>query len=141
MEVELEKVKEILQNTEVIAVVGISRDPEKSACTVPKYLQRHGYRIIPVNPNAKGQTILGERVYGELTDVPDSIDMVQVFRPSEEAPGIAEEAIEIGAKYLWMQSGIVSGEAEEAAEAAGLMVVMDVCARVCHRLLKASGEL
>lgn len=141
MEADLEKIKQILTETRVIAVVGASTNPEKSACTVPEYLQAQGYRIIPVNPNSNGQTILGERVYGELMDVPEQVDMVQIFRPSEEAPPIAEKAIEIGAKYLWMQSGIINEDGGKAAEAAGLLVVMDMCARVCHRLLTAQGEL
>ena len=141
MEADFEKIKQILRGTEVIAVVGISRDPEKSACTVPKYLQAQGYRIIPVNPSADGRTILGERVYSELTDVPEAVDMVQIFRPSEEVPPIADAAVEIGAKYLWMQSGIVNDAAAETAESAGLLVVMDMCARVCHRLLSGQGEL
>jgi predicted CoA-binding protein len=122
-------------------VVGASTNPEKSAYTVPEYLQEQGYRIIPVNPNADGQTIFGERVYGELADVPDAVDMVQIFRPSQEALQIAEMAIEIGAKYLWMQSGIINKEAEASAESAGLLVIMDMCARVCHRLLSGQGEL
>ena len=141
MDADLEKVSRILKATKVIAVVGASTNVEKSACTVPRYMQEVGYRTIPVNPNAVGGTIMGERVYGQLTDVPDVVDMVQIFRPSDEAPEIVDMAIEIGAKYIWMQSGIVHEGAAEKAETAGLLVVMDVCARVCHRLLVNSGQL
>lgn len=141
MDPDLEKIKRILKETEVIAVVGVSTNPDKTACTVPRYLKRHGYRIIPVNPNAVGELILEEQVYGALTEIPDKVDMVQVFRPSEEAPAIAGDAVQIGAKFLWMQSGIVSEEAKEIAESAGLLVIMDMCARVCHRLLSGQGEL
>jgi predicted CoA-binding protein len=141
MEAEREKIIKILRETKVVAVVGISRDPDKSACTVPEYLQAQGYRIIPVNPNADDQTILGERVHGSLLEVEEGIDMVQVFRPSEEVPAIVEEAIAVGADFLWMQSGIVNEQAAEMAEEAGLLVVMDMCARVNHRLLSAQGKL
>lgn len=141
MDIDLEKITQILTETAVIAVVGISRDPDKSACSVPEYLQEQGYRIIPINPMAAGEEILGEEVYGSLGDVPVVVDMVQVFRPSEETPEIAEQAVGIGAKFLWMQSGIWNEEAKETAEAAGLLVVMDMCARVNHRLLRARGVL
>jgi predicted CoA-binding protein len=141
MEEDLDKIMEILRNTRVIAVVGISRDPEKNACTVPEYLQEHGYRIIPVNPNAAEGTILEEEVYESLLEIPNTVDMVQVFRPSEELPPIADSAVQIGAKYLWMQSGISNEEAAKTAESAGLLVVMDMCARVCHRLLSGQGKL
>jgi predicted CoA-binding protein len=139
MEDELERVIQILTSTHVIAVVGASTNPDKSACTVPQYLQEVGYRVIPVNPNAAGETILDEEVYAQLTDVPDEIDMVQIFRPSEEVPEIVDVAIGIGAKYIWMQSGIEHAAAAARAESAGLLVVMDTCARVCHRMLVGQG--
>ncbi len=141
MDIELEKVSRILNGTAVIAVVGASTNPEKSACTVTRYMQEVGYRIIPVNPNAVEGTILGERVYRQLGDVSEAVDMVQVFRPSEEVPAIVDSAIEMGAKFVWMQSGIVHEGAAAKAETAGLEVVMDVCARVCHRLLVNSGGM
>lgn len=141
MDEDIQKISLILKTTKVIAVVGASTNPDKSACTVPQYLQEVGYRVIPVNPNAAGETILGERVYGKLTDVPDKVDMVQVFRPSEEVPALVDMAIEKGAEFVWMQIGIVHEGAAARAEAAGLLVIMDLCARVCHRMLVNSGQL
>jgi O-acetylhomoserine (thiol)-lyase len=141
MEADMNKIRQILKESRVIAVVGASTDPEKSAYTVPEYLQAQGYRVIPVNPNADGRKILGETVYPELKYVPDKVDMVQIFRPSEEVPAIAATAIEMGAKFLWMQTGISHSEAKETAESAGLLVVMDKCARINHKLLRGRGEI
>jgi predicted CoA-binding protein len=116
--------------TKTIAVVGASANPSKPAHQIPRYLQGQGYRILPVNP--RGGEILGEAVAPSLTEVNRPVDVVDVFRPAEEAPGIAREAIAIGAKVLWLQLGIESEEAKRLAEAAGLTVVMDRCMGATH---------
>jgi hypothetical protein len=119
------KEKEILEKYKTIAVVGCSTNPEKPAHYVPKYLKDHGYKIIPVNPFA--EEILGEKVYPSLTEVPGKVDVVEVFRPSQETPGVVEQAIKKGAKAVWLQEGIVSDEAAELARGAGIEFVMDRC--------------
>jgi predicted CoA-binding protein len=113
-----------------VAIVGLSSNPTSPSYEVGEYLQRHGYRIIPVNP--KEQTVLGERAYPSLRDVPEPIDVVDVFRRPDAVPGIVEEAKAIGAPFLWLQLGIVNEEAARAAEAAGMTVVMDHCMHVEH---------
>jgi predicted CoA-binding protein len=118
----------ILESASTIAVVGLSRDPAKAAHAVPASLQAAGFRIIPVHPEAT--EILGERVYRRLADVPEAVDVVEVFRPSREAAGIAEQAVAIGAKALWLQQGIVSAEARAIAERGGLAYVEDSCMAV-----------
>lgn len=118
-------IREILESAKTVAVVGISRDPSKAAGHVPADLQKRGFTIIPVNP--KGEEILGEKAYGSLRDIPQSVDVVEVFRPAPETPGIAKQAVEIGAKTLWLQSGIRSEEARRIAQAGGLEYVEDRC--------------
>ena len=130
-----EELKRIYAETKTIAVVGASGSEEKAAHTIPRYLQREGFRIIPVNP--RGGEILGEKVYETLADVTEPIDVVDVFRPSEETPGVAKETVAAGAKVLWLQEGISSEEAERIATEGGLQVVMDRCMGATHhRLLK-----
>ena len=125
---------EILQRANVIAVVGASRDPEKAAGSVPAGLQRRGFRIIPVNPYA--DTLFGEKVYRSLLEIPDHVDVVDVFRPSDEAPGIARQAAAIRAKALWLQLDLRSEEAREIAEAAGMDYVEDECTAVVSSLYR-----
>jgi uncharacterized protein len=125
-----EQLLRIYAETRTIAVVGASGDPAKPAHRIPRYLQRQGYRILPVNP--RGGELLGEPVARSLAEVDGPVDVVDVFRPAEEAPRIAREAIEAGAKVLWLQVGIVSEEARQEAEAAGLTVVMDRCMGETH---------
>ena len=125
---------EILERARTIAVVGASRDPEKAAGSVPAGLQRRGFRIIPINPYA--DKLFGERVYRSLLDVPDEIDVVDVFRPSDEAPGIARQAAAIGAKALWLQLDLRSDEARRIAEAAGMDYVEDECTAVVSSLYR-----
>jgi uncharacterized protein len=127
---DLEEIRKIYEDTKTIAVVGISGDETKAAHTVPRYLQRQGYRIIPVNP--RGGEILGEKVHEKLTDIDEPIDVVEVFRPSEETPGVAEDAVAVGAKVLWLQEGISSDEADRIASQGGLKVVMDRCMGATH---------
>jgi uncharacterized protein len=128
-----DRLREIYDTAKVIAVVGASTSEDKPAGYVPAYLQEHGYRIVPVNPG--GGEILGEPVVEGLTDITDDVDVVDVFRPAEETPEIARHAAEIGAKVLWLQSGIVSEEAAGIARDAGLTVVMDACMKQTHRSL------
>jgi len=125
----------ILTEAKTIAVVGASKNPEKDAHRIPKYLQEHGYRIIPVNPTA--DVILGERAYPSLSEVREPYDVVDIFRPSEDVPPIVEEAIRGPAKVIWMQQGIRNEVAARKAEAAGKIVVQDACMMVAHRSLVA----
>ena len=117
-----------------IAVVGLSRDEAKDSHRVASYLQAHGYRIIPINPNAAGEKILGEKVYASVSDVPSdvAIDVVDIFRPSADIPPIVDEAIARKAKAVWMQLGIAHSGAAEKAEKNGLLVVMDRCMKIEH---------
>ncbi len=125
-----EQLRNIYADTKTIAVVGASDNPEKPGHNIPRYLQSQGFRIIPVNP--KGGEILGEKVYESLRDIPDDVDVVDVFRPADETPEIARDAAAIGAHVLWLQTGIESDEAFGIATAAGLQVVMDTCMGATH---------
>ncbi len=139
MAVAWDDVQRILKTTKTIAVVGLSDKPNRDSYQIASYLQQQGYRIIPVNPRIK--EVLGEKAYPSLRDVPDPIDVVDIFRRSEDVPPIVEDAIAIGAKVVWMQAGIVNEEAAARAEAAGLAVIMDACMRSAHRALRASGRI
>jgi predicted CoA-binding protein len=125
---------EILQAAKTIAVVGASRDPNKAGGSVPEGLQRRGFRIIPINPFA--ETLFGERVYRSLLEVPEKIDLVDVFRPSADAPEIARQAVAVGAKALWLQEDIRSEEARRIAESAGMEYVEDECTAVVASLYR-----
>jgi hypothetical protein len=131
---DMDELRTIYEETKTIAVVGASGDETKAAHTIPRYLQREGFRIIPVNP--RGGEILGEKVYERLEDVPEPIDVVDVFRPSEETPAVAGDAVKVGAKVLWLQEGISSEEAERIASEGGLKVVMNRCMGETHYQLK-----
>lgn len=124
-------VPKILQECHTIAVVGFSSRPEKAGYYVPEYLQKQGYRIIPINPNLTSG--LGEKAYPSLTAVPEPIDLVLLFQRSEKVPPFVEEAIAIHAKAVWMQLGIFHAEAAAQAEAAGLDVVQNLCMLVEHK--------
>ena len=129
--------KEILSNSQTVAVVGISPKEDRPSYIVASYLKSKGYQIIPVRPD--GEEILGEKVYHSLTEIPKEIkvEVVDIFRKSEDVPPIVEEAIQRGAKVIWMQEGITHKEAGEKAERAGLKVIMDRCMKKEHqRLLK-----
>ncbi len=121
----MDKVRRILQEFRTIAVVGLSPNRERPSYRVASYLKSKGYRIIPVNPNAT--EILGEKCYPNLSSIPEKVEVVDIFRKSEDVPPIVDEAIRIGAKAIWMQEGIVNEEAARKAEEAGLLVVMDKC--------------
>ncbi|MGZ4104979.1 MAG: CoA-binding protein [Actinomycetota bacterium] len=125
--------KKIYADTKTIAVVGASTDPKKPAHNIPAYLQTQGYKIIPVNP--RGGEIFGETVRTSLAEIDEPIDVVDVFRPSEETPQVARDAVAANAKVLWLQAGIESDEAERIAREGGLQVVMDLCMGATHRRL------
>lgn len=129
----LDHIRRIYAESRTIAVVGASPDSSKRAHIVPAYLQEVGYRIIPVNPNH--EEILGEPAYPTLEDVPERVDVVDVFRPFEEAPGIATSAAAIGAKVLWLQVGIMSEEAGLIATTAGMTFVSNQCMGAMHAIL------
>lgn len=120
-----ETINRILDECKAIAVVGLSSNPMRPSYGVSQYMQRRGYRVIPVNPNE--QEVLGEKSYATLADVPDRIDLVDIFRRPEEAGAAVDEAIRLGAKAVWLQEGVIDSEAAQRAEAAGLLVVMDRC--------------
>ena len=128
------ELRAILGEAKTIAVVGLSSDPERPSNRVARYLQRAGYRIIPVNPNETD--VLGEKAYASLMDVPGQIDAVDVFRRPEETPQVAEQAVKKGAKVLWLQTDIVNDEARRIAEEGGLDVVMGVCMQQTHQRLE-----
>ena len=128
-----DKIKVILQNYRVVAVVGLSPQPERPSFKVARYLQEHGYRIIPVNPGQK--VILGEKCYPNLSDIPFPVEVVDIFRNIEAIPAIVDEAIATGAKVVWMQQGLVEPAAARKAREAGLQVVMDRCMKIDHAQL------
>jgi predicted CoA-binding protein len=125
-----EKVRRILRTSRVIAVVGLSAQWHRPSHFAAKYMQEHGYRVIPVNPTY--DSIMGEKSYKRLADIPEKVDIVDCFRRSAEIPAIAEEAIAMGARVLWMQLGVENAEARARAEAAGLEVVENRCVKIEH---------
>jgi len=134
-----EYLRSILRTTRTIAMVGASPHWNRPSYFVFKYLQAKGFRVIPVNPKAAGEEILGETCYASLADVPVPIDMVDVFRTSDAAPGIVDDAIRLGAKAVWMQIGVRHDAAAARAEAAGLRVVMNRCPKI--EFSRLCGEL
>jgi len=130
--------EEILNSSRVVAVVGLSAKPDRPSYRVASYLKENGYKIIPVNPGI-GE-ILREVSYPDLSSIPEPVDVVNIFRRSEEVPAIVEEAIKIGAKVVWMQEGVTNGEAAVRAREAGLLVVMDRCMLKEHQRLQGENE-
>jgi len=126
--------KQILESAKTIAVVGLSNKPDRPSYDVASYLQRVGYRIIPVNPMI--DEVLGEKVYKSLREVPVRVDVVQIFRRPSAVPPIVEDAIAIGAKVVWMQPGAENDEAAARAEAAGLRAVVGACMMTVHRMAR-----
>ena len=123
-------IKEILSKYKSIAMIGVSNDPTKASTIVMKYMQKYGFKVFPVNPKAKGQKILGEEVYEKITDIKDSVDIVDVFRPSNEAINIAKDTVSIKAKVLWLQLGIRNEEAKKIAEENKIEYVEDRCTKM-----------
>ena len=123
-------IADILANTQVIAMVGASANWKRPSYFVMKYMQKQGFRVIPVNPGLAGQTLNGEMAYSSLADIPDAVDMVDVFRPKGELYSIAEKAIAVRAKVLWGQIGVYDDKAAKLAEDAGLQVVMNRCPKI-----------
>ena len=129
-------IDDIIKNYKVVAVVGLSPKPDRPSYRVAEYLKQHGYRIIPVNPGQK--EILGEKCYPSLKDIPFPVEVVDIFRNVEAIPAIVDEALEVGAKAVWMQLGLVEPESARKAREAGLQVVMDHCLKVEHARLAES---
>jgi predicted CoA-binding protein len=134
-----DELRAVLRGVHVVAMVGASPNWNRPSYFVMKYLQSKGYRVIPVNPQAVGETILGETVYADLADVPEPIDMVDIFRRSDAVGPIVDEAIRKHAKVVWMQLGVRNDDAAARAEAAGLTVIMDRCPKIEYSRL--NGEL
>lgn len=132
--------RRILRDTKTIAMVGLSANWNRPSFFAAKYLLDRGYKVIPVNPAAKGQEILGQTVHASLSDLPVKADMVDIFRNSEAAGPITDEAIEHGARIVWMQLGVVNPDAARRAEAAGLRVVMNRCPKIEHSRLAGTIE-
>jgi len=130
MSYDIATLRRILQENKTVAMVGLSASWYRPSFFAAKYLQEHGFRVIPVNPRYADGEILGEKCYASLRDIPVPIDVVDCFRRAQDIPPIVEDAIEIGAKVLWMQLGVINEEAAETARAAGLEVVMDRCMKI-----------
>ena len=126
----MNQIKEILSKYKTIAMIGVSNDQTKPSTIVMKYMQQYGYKVYPVNPSAKGQKILGEEVYAKITDIRENIDIVDVFRPSKEALGIAEDAIKIRAKVLWLQLGIRDVNARKLVEKNHIQYIENKCTKM-----------
>ena len=129
-------IDKVLETCKTVAVVGLSPRLERDSNGVAQYIQEHGYKVIPVNPSAS--EILGEKCYPDLASIPEPVDVVDIFRRSEEVPTIVSDAIKIGARAVWMQKGVVSEEGASAARAAGLMVVVNECIE-CEVRARAEG--
>ena len=126
----MSEIKDILSKYKTIAMIGVSKDPTKTSTIVMKYMQKYGYKVIPVNPSAKGEKILGEDVYEKITDIKEPIDIVDVFRPSKEAFPIAEDTVKIGAKVLWLQLGIRDENAKKLMEKNNIDYVENKCTKM-----------
>ena len=123
-------IKEILDKNKTIAMIGVSKDPKKPSTIVMKYMQEYGFKVIPVNPKAKGDKILGEEVFEKITDIKQKVDIIDVFRPSNEVYAIAEDAVKIGAKVLWLQLGIRDEKAKELVEKNNIDYVDNKCTKM-----------
>ena len=126
----MSQIKDILSKYKTIAMVGVSNDQTKSSTIVMKYMQKYGYKVYPVNPSAKGQTILGEEVYAKITDIKENVDIVDVFRPSKEVFAIAEDTVKIDAKVLWLQLGIRDEIAKELVEKNHIEYIENKCTKM-----------
>ena len=138
----MSEIKNILSKYKSIAMVGVSKDLKKTSTIVMKYMQDYGFKVYPVNPSAKGEKILGEEVYAKVTDINKNVEIVDVFRPSNEAYGIAEDAVKIGAKVLWLQLGIRDQKAKKLVEENKMEYVENKCTKIEYQkyFLKAKQE-
>lgn len=135
----LRNIEEVLRESKTVAVVGLSPRPNRPSHSVAAYLQRQGYRIVPVNPMV--EEVLGERSYPDLEAIPFPVELIDVFRRSEEVPAVVEQAIKVGAQAVWLQLGVIHHEAAAKAAEHGLDVVMDRCTAIEHRALVRQGKL
>jgi predicted CoA-binding protein len=126
----MSEIKDILLKNKTIAMIGVSKDPTKPSTIVMKYMQKYGFKVIPVNPRAKGEKILGEEVYEKITDIKEPVDIVDVFRPSKEAYGIAEDTVKIGAKVLWLQLGIRDEKAKDLMKKNNIEYIENKCTKM-----------
>ena len=126
----MNNIKNILSKYKSIAMVGVSKDEKKTSTIVMKYMIKYGFKVYPVNPSAKGEKILGEEVYAKITDINKNVDIVDVFRPSKEAYGIAKDAVKIGAKVLWLQLGIRDENAKELVEENKMEYIENKCTKM-----------
>ena len=126
----MSEIKNILSKYKSIAMIGVSKDPQKTSTIVMKYMQGCGFKVYPVNPSAKGEKILGEEVYAKITDINKNIDIVDVFRPSKEVYEIAQDSIKIGAKVLWLQLGIKDENAQKLVEANKMKYIENKCTKI-----------
>ncbi len=126
----MSEIKDILSKNKTIAMIGVSKDPTKPSTIVMKYMQKYGFKVIPVNPRAKGEKILGEEVYEKITDIKEPVDIVDVFRPSKEAYGIAEDTVKIGAKVLWLQLGIRDEKAKDLMKKNNIKYIENKCTKM-----------
>jgi predicted CoA-binding protein len=126
----MSEIKDILSKYKTIAMIGVSKDPGKPSTIVMKYMQKYGYKVIPVNPRAKGEKILGEEVFEKITDIKEPVDIVDVFRPSKEVFPIAKDSVKIRAKVLWLQLGIKDDSAKELVEKNNIEYVEDKCTKM-----------
>ncbi|MBN2157617.1 MAG: CoA-binding protein [Candidatus Lokiarchaeota archaeon] len=133
-----QEVINIIKQSKTIAVVGMSTNPEKDAHQVPKYLKEVGYKIIPVNPNA--DEILGEKSYASLEEIPVKVDIVDIFRPSDETPSIVESAVKLNPQLIWLQLRISHKQSKRIAEDHGIPIVMDKCMMIEHKKIKARSQ-
>tara|TARA_Y100001980_G_C14422488_1_gene213119 strand:+ start:153 stop:554 length:402 start_codon:yes stop_codon:yes gene_type:complete len=126
----MNSIKEILSKYKKIAIIGISKDTTKASTIVMDSMQKYGFKVFPVNPNMKGETILGEKVFGKITDISETVDIVDVFRPSKEAVDIARDTVYIGAKVLWLQLDIKNSKAKEIVEASNIIYIDNKCTKI-----------
>ena len=126
----MSEVKDILSKYKTIAMIGVSKDPTKPSTIVMKYMQKYGFKVIPVNPRAKGEKILGEKVFEKITDIKEQVEIVDVFRPSKEVYDIAVDTVKIGAKVLWLQLGIKDENAKELVEKNDIEYIENKCTKM-----------
>ena len=126
----MSEIKDILTKFKSIAMVGVSKDPKKTSTIVMRYMQEYGFKVYPVNPSAKGEKILGEKVFAKITDINQSVDIVDVFRPSKEVYEIAKDAVKIGAKVLWLQLGIRDENSKKLIEDNEMMYIENKCTKM-----------